>query len=395
MEDIIENEKTNSTRKDTRLRVSRILLKIQDNNINQIEEALKTKYKEEISYCCISNTELITYVYLQFKNRLRFMANKNPFTELFLNLLDFEIVQPTLEDQRRVYELARKGNFCREFGKKDSSLKDLNIEEYSQYNSNISKKISSSEDKKIFSGHCFLMTIMQIGELRKEKIQEKLLEKYPNDLVYICASKEIHTEEKGQEIKEIYQQETLDQSLNKKLCNILICFNKSKRITVSKKNKNSIETLFNRTVYIREVRLSKEKLKQALLFVKKNQDYLEYGEINIQTNDAEYLNKDNVEDYVMNMITKGCTFEELLKHEMEVVVKYMLENSDRFKRMINDIALRDNQYTSRELLYEKIALALSAQRVIGVDNESEVIDVVYKLVSVLKKEQNQEVSLAE
>jgi hypothetical protein len=383
------------TRKDNRLQATKMLLTIDSNNTKEIEKKLIEKYGGGISYCCIGTSESSTTVYLHLKERLRFAKDRNPFLELlFPYQVDIQIIKPSKEEQRQSFDIVRKMRYCNEFGKKDSNILDMQIEKSSSLvadrrESVVIPSLTISKNSKMISGYCFLVTILAIGELKKERIQSKILQKYPSEINYLCVSKEVYRNSlQINELKEMYKIDEKLDILEEKACHILIAFNRQKRMYITKGGQNPMGSIFNKISYIKAIRISDKNIKKSILFVKKNQDYLETGEANIEVNDSEYITEDNVENYVMNRIKRGSSYEEILEHDMEIVENYMLKNSDWLKRMINDVAMKNNKHVSKEVLYEELALILSIQNSEDGKQKNQMRDLIYKLINVLKHEKN-------
>jgi hypothetical protein len=172
------------------------------------------------------------------------------------------------------------------------------------------EKEKKKDDRKKASR--LLVTVAQTGEFDKSFIKHKLLSKYENNIAYCCIAKEEH-KEKGVH------------------CHIFINF--VNRIKYSYQP-NTFEFLFNKPAHIAQIKVSKDDRVRALQYVKKVEDYIEFGKNDI--NEEKHIVV-NVERYVMKMIQEGIIFERLLSHEIEKVRNYTLKHSAQIKRMILEI----------------------------------------------------------
>lgn len=173
------------------------------------------------------------------------------------------------------------------------------------------KEEKKKDDRK--QANRLLITIAQTGEFDKDFIKQKLLGKYGSNIAYCCISREEHKGEKG-----IH-------------CHIFINF--VNRIKYSYQP-NTFEFLFNKPANIAQVKASKQDRIRALQYVKKVQDYIEFGRNDV---DEEKHIVANVEQYVMKMIKEGIGYKQLLSHEIEKVQDYALKNSGKVQRMIHEI----------------------------------------------------------
>ena len=157
-----------------------------------------------------------------------------------------------------------------------------------------------------------LITIAQTGEFKKENIRQKLLSKYGSNITYCCISREEHK----------------DKGIH---CHIFINF--TKRIKYSYEP-NTFEFLFEKPAHIAQVRANKEDRIRALQYVKKVQDYVEFGKNDVDESKQIVM---NVEQYVMKAIKEGISYKQLLSHQIEKIVDYSLKNSGKVQRMIYEI----------------------------------------------------------
>jgi hypothetical protein len=160
-----------------------------------------------------------------------------------------------------------------------------------------------------------LLTISQVEEFDKEKIKEKLVKKYGENINYCCISREEHR----------------DKGVH---CHIFIHFKKRVKISYSP---NTFEFLFNKAVNIQQVKQSLEDRKNALRYVKKVQDYIEFGKSDVTDLTPQDPRKINPEKYIMKMIKEGIEYERLATHEIEKVQHYALKHSNQIKRIMFEL----------------------------------------------------------
>ena len=169
--------------------------------------------------------------------------------------------------------------------------------------------MEESKQKKVNKANRLLITVSQTGEFDKEQIKIKLLNKYPENIAYCCISREEH-KDKGVH------------------CHIFINF--TKRINYSYEP-NTFEFLFRKPAHIAMIRSSKEDRTRALQYVKKVQDYIEFGKNDIDESKQLIV---NVEQYVMKMVEEGIEYEALITHDLQKIRFYALKNSSSIRRMI-------------------------------------------------------------
>jgi hypothetical protein len=185
-----------------------------------------------------------------------------------------------------------------------------------------------------------LVTISQTEEFSKSEIKEKLLEKYGDKLTYCCISREEH-KDKGVH------------------CHIFMNFKNRIRYTYKP---NTFGFLFDKPANIVAVKSNKEDRIRALSYVKKVQDYIEFGKNDIEGKSKIVI---NVEKYVVKMIKEGIGYKKLLAHEIEKVSDYALKNSGKIQRMIHEIEelrswerkqrLKGIRYIDKELMKDVLS----------------------------------------
>ena len=154
-----------------------------------------------------------------------------------------------------------------------------------------------------------LITVSQTGEFDKLEIKQKLLSKYGSNISYCCISREEHK----------------DKGIH---CHIFVNFIKRIRYTYQP---NTFEFLFEKPAHIAMIKSNKEDRIRALQYVKKVQDYVEFGKNDVDESKQIVV---NVEQYVMKAIEEGIEFEALATHDLEKIRFYALKHSNQIKRMI-------------------------------------------------------------
>jgi hypothetical protein len=168
-----------------------------------------------------------------------------------------------------------------------------------------------------------LITIAQTGAFNHKIIEEKMKKKYGDKISYCCIAKENHRAKIAEKDKGIH-------------CHIFIHFRE--RIRYSLKP-NTFSFLFNKAANIQQVKPGKKDRAAALSYVKKVEDYIEFGKNEVEEfrNEAP-LTEANVAAYVLKMIQEGITIGKLYTHSSQAVKEYTLRNSVTVRRMINEMS---------------------------------------------------------
>jgi hypothetical protein len=174
----------------------------------------------------------------------------------------------------------------------------------------------------MLQGNRFLVTISQTGEFDFEIVKQKLLEKY-KDISYCCISREKHVN-KGWH------------------CHIFLQFTKRKKFVLTEKY-NPFTFLFDKPADVEKILKSKKDRINVLCYVKKAQDYIEFGYKDIDESMREIV---NIEQYVIKAIKEGVRLDRLLTHEIEKIQDYAYKHSRQIKQMIYE---RDNLIHQKEL----------------------------------------------
>jgi hypothetical protein len=294
--------------KSNRLQATKLFLEINNGITDQVEQSLVIEYGEKLIYYALGTDKMTTYVYLHFRERIRFTISKNPFLDLFSNLSEIKVIKPIKEEQRKLFMQVVACEDFREYGDRDVNIQDI------------------KKEARILRSHWFLFNILAVGELKKEKVEERILEKYGRSISYLCLSK-------NESLKELFKEIDIEDQC----CYGIIKFRNAKQI---QNYHNKIGSLFESKAYVVSV-LHKD-IRSLLTRLKMNQDYLEYGDSKIYVDHQKYINKDNVEECIRRLIQEGCSYMDLMAHDMEVVSRYAEVNEEKVQRMIYKTRLLKN-----------------------------------------------------
>jgi hypothetical protein len=355
-----------SVKKDYRLQANRFFVTVKNGNLQDVLLRLKETYQKKCSRCYVCEYNEKIHIYIDFVNRLKFIDN--PFKHISNSTVDFTVVKAV--DEKKFIQKVCKHEYVDLIDQKKQSVEYTAIEDNkSRYDkeSKIDSNSGSHLDIALNTttrAQWLFFRISNVGELKKERIQEKILDKYKESIVYMCLSK-------NSSLNQLFRESTLE---NDKQCIGLIKFTNAR---IAKHQREILFKLFGTEVHISKT--SHENLKVLLNSIKKYQDFLECGESKILTDDRVHIDKNNVEACVFRLIQEGAEYLDLIGHDMEIVEKYVRLNRDSIQRTIYETRMLKN----REIRVID-SFTASAGQIIEKGKEEEMKCLIYQLTSVLQ-----------